>query len=54
MTERRGAKEKPAGEKVMNATVYIKEIDVISLGGIVRIRKIIKEFINQQLNNLNK
>ena len=54
MTEKRGAKPKPAGEKVMNATVYIKEIDVIRLGGIVRVRMILKEFINNQIKNLNK
>jgi hypothetical protein len=49
MTEKVGAKKKPAGETVKGITIYIKEIEVIQLGGAVRIRKILKETIQNLL-----
>jgi hypothetical protein len=54
MTEKRGPKEKPTGQTVKNVTVYVKELDIITLGGIVRVRMIVKDFISNELKKLNK
>jgi len=52
MTDSRGPKPKPAGQTVKNVTIYVKELDIIALGGIVRVRMIVKDFIANELKKL--
>jgi len=44
--QKTGPKVKPAEEKVKNITVYRSLKEIISLGGIVRVRRLINDFLN--------
>ena len=54
MTEkqRRGAKAKPAGQKVLPVTRYVSEINIIKLGGIVKVRMMVDDYLKTEINKL--